>query len=135
MAHDLSHACWRCSHWGGFLHEGANHSNCSRMNASPVQASPASGCAYWTPGAGDSLPAGWTPVGFKPWDGPRIYGKQPDDARPPAQSDERPFLPCDQFEFDQKSEAAAWRLAGEALNRCRLNRSYRPSGDRAAKIR
>jgi len=87
---DLSRACWRCAHWGGFVHEGADHSSCLRLNASPVQASPAYGCAYWTPGAGDSLAAGWAPVGFKPWDGPRIYGKPPADDRPAPPRDERP---------------------------------------------
>jgi len=51
-------------------------------------------------------------IGFKPWDGPRIYGKSPpDNASPPAQRDECPCLPCDPFEFDQKAKAAAWDLA------------------------
>lgn len=117
---DLSKACWRCAHWGGFVHLGMNHSTCSRLNASPMHASTANGCAYWTPGPGNSLPLGWMPVGFTPWDGPRIYGKPPaEDARPPAPRDERPYLPCDQFEFDQKTDAAAWRLTGELLNRSR----------------
>lgn len=117
---DLSRACWRCAHWGGFIHQGMQHSRCSRLNASPVQASPAGGCAHWLPGPGDALPAGWMPVEFKPWDGPRIYGKPPaDDARAPAQQDERPYLPCDQFEYHQKAVAAAWRATGELLNRAR----------------
>ena len=47
------------------------------------------------------------PIGFNPWDGPQIYGKPPEDARAPAPRDERPNLPCDQFEFDQKSDTAA----------------------------
>ena len=60
------------------------------------------------------------PVGFKLWDGPRIYGKPPaEDARPPALHDGRPYLPCDQFEFDQKADAAAWKLTGDLLNRSR----------------
>lgn len=117
-------ACWRCAHWGGFGHEGANHSSCSRLNASPVQASPATGRAYWTPGPGDSLPAVRMPVGFKPWDGPRIDGKPAaEDAPPPAPRDERPCLPCDHFEYDQKTEAAAWRLTGQLLNRARARAS------------
>jgi len=117
---DLSRACWRCTHWAGFAHDGADHSLCSRLNAGPVQASPAGGCALWTPGPGDRLPAGWMPVGFRPWDGPRIYSKPPADDRPPTQARaERPYLPCDQFEYDQRSEAAAWRLTGELLNRVR----------------
>jgi len=59
-------------------------------------------------------------IGFKPWDSPRIYGKPPaEDARSPAPRDERPFLPCDQFEYDQKADATAWRLTGELLNRAR----------------
>jgi hypothetical protein len=28
-----------------------------------------------------------------------------------------PYLPCEQFEYDQKTNAAAWRLTGELLNR------------------
>jgi len=120
MAQDLSRACWRCTFWGGFVHEGMQHSLCSRLNASPVQASPAGGCAYWTPGPGDSLPTDWMPVGFKPWDGPRIYVKPPaEDARPPAPRDERPYMPSEQFEYDQKADAAAWRSTGQLLNRMR----------------
>ena len=59
------------------------------------------------------------PVDFKPWDGPRIYGKPAADGVRPTPRDGRPFLACNQFEFDQKAEAAAWRLTGETLNRCR----------------
>jgi len=70
MSRELSHACWRCTFWGGFAHASANHSICSRLNASPVQASPSTGCAFWVAGPGDDLPPGWVPVGFKPWDGP-----------------------------------------------------------------
>jgi len=126
MAQDLSHACWRCTYWGGFAPEGMQHSLCTRLNASPVQASPAAGCAYWTPGPGDSMPPGWMPIGFKPWDGPRIYGKPPpEDARPPAPRDERPYLPCEQFEFDQKTDAAAWRVTGDLLNRARASARWR----------
>jgi len=95
------------------------HSRCSRLNASPVQASPATGCAFWKAGPGNDLPPGWMPVGFTPWEGPRIYGKPPADDRPPPPRDDRPYLPCDQFEYDQKADAAAWRLTGELLNRAR----------------
>jgi len=110
MSNDLSHACWRCFHWGGFVHEGANHSSCSRLNASPVQASPAGGCAYWSPGVGDSLPPGWMPVGFRPWDGPRIYGQPATETQPPAVRDERPHLPCEQFEYEaQRGGVAPYR--------------------------
>jgi len=120
MAHDLSRACWRCAHWGGFAHGGADHSKCSRLNASPLQASPATGCAFWTRGAGDDLPVGWMPLGFRPWDGPRIYGKAPSEHRSSSPTrDMRPALPCEQFEYDQRAEAAAWRLAGELMNRAR----------------
>jgi len=67
------------------------------------------------------------PVGFKPWDGPRIDGKPAaEDAPPPAPRDERPCLPCDHFEYDQKTEAAAWRLTGQLLNRARARASRRP---------
>lgn len=66
------------------------------------------------------------PIDFKPWDGPRIYGKPPTgDAFPPALRDERPYLPCDQFEFDQKADAAAWRVTGELLNRARASAAGR----------
>jgi len=60
------------------------------------------------------------PVGFKPWDGPRIYGKPPaDDAPPPRPREERPYMPSEQFEYDQKADAAAWRLTGELINQAR----------------
>lgn len=117
---DLSRACWRCADWAGFAHGGMNHSLCARLNASPVQASPATGCASWRAGAGDALPLGWMPVGFKPWDGPTIYGGPPAEIRAPASyQPERPYMPADQFAFDQKTDAAAWRLTGELLNRAR----------------
>jgi hypothetical protein len=118
---DLSRACWRCTYWGGFVEAGMNHSSCSRMNASPLQASPATGCAFWQPGPGDSLPPGWMPVGFKPWDGPHLYGKPLEPLPKQAEGGVpgRPHLPCDQFEFDQKFDATAWRLTGELLNRAR----------------
>lgn len=67
-----------------------------------------------------ALPWTWSGVRFKPWDGLRIYCKPPaEGARPSAARDDRPYLPCDQFEFDQKADAAAWRLTGELLNRVR----------------
>jgi hypothetical protein len=120
MAHlDISRACWRCTHWAGFADGGANHSRCSRLNACPVQASPATGCAYWLAGPGDALPPDWMPVGFKPWNGPRIYGKPPAPPRPASTQPERPSQPCDHFAFDQKPVAAPWRLTGELLNRAR----------------
>jgi len=76
----------------------------------PVQASPAGGCAYWSPGVGDSLPPGWMPVGFRPWDGPRIYGQPATETQPPAVRDERPHLPCEQFEYEaQRGGVAPYR--------------------------
>lgn len=117
---DLSRACWRCTWWAGFAGAAFNHSSCARLNASPLQASPATGCASWQPGAGNSLPADWLPVGFKPWEGPRIYGRPSDpDVPPPRPRHERPGMPGEQFAFDQGSESAAWRLTGEFLNRAR----------------
>ena len=98
-----------------------NHSRCSRLNASPLQASPANGCASWHSGIGDSLPRRWMPVGFKPWDGPRIYGGPPAyDSPPPRPRDERPYMQSEQFEYGQKAESAAWRPTGELLNRAAL---------------
>lgn len=117
---DLSKACWRCAYWGGFAHGAMNHSRCSRVNATPIQASPASGCAFWRAGSGDSLPAGWMPVGFVPWSGPKVYGKPLEPlAQPASGNPARPYLPCDQFEFDQKSEAAAWRKTDALLSHAR----------------
>ena len=99
-----------------------NHSRCSRLNASPLQASPAHGCTSWEPGIGDSLPPGWMPIGFKPWDGPHDFGKPLEPLLKPGDggAPDRPYLPCDQFAFDQKFDARAWRLTGELLNRARL---------------
>jgi len=56
---DLTCACWHCQYWAGLIER--VHAKCSRANAS-LQASPATGCAYWTPGAGDSLPTNWKPI-------------------------------------------------------------------------
>lgn len=118
---DLSRACRCCTYWGGFVHAGMNHSSCSRLNASPVQASPATGCASWLAGTGDNLPAGCMPVDFRPWDGPHDFGKPLEPLPRPAEGGVpgRPHLPCDQFEFDQKFDATAWRLTVELLNRAR----------------
>jgi hypothetical protein len=117
---DLSQACWRCTYWGGFAFVGLNHSKCSRLNATSIQASPASGCAFWRAGSGDSLPAGWMPAGFVPWSGPKVYGKPPEPGGQPVGSQpDRSHLPCDRFEFDQRVGAAAWRLADELLSRAR----------------
>ncbi len=117
---DLSRACWRCTHWVGFAHGGMSHSKCSRLNATPIQASPAMGCASWQPGAGDNMPARWIPVGFVPWAGPTIYGAPPEPvAMPNSERSERPYLPCDRFQFNQQSEAAAWRVADSLISRAR----------------
>jgi hypothetical protein len=112
----VTRACWRCNYWAGFDQPGMSHSRCSRLNASPLQASPSTGCASWTPGVGDTLPLDWMPQGFKPWDGPRIYG-EPISAREAqvTSNSQRPCMPCDQFAFDQKAEAAAWRATDSLL--------------------
>jgi hypothetical protein len=60
------------------------------------------------------------PGGFKPRERSRIYGKPPAEDRPAPPRDERPYLPCDQFEFDQKADASAWKLTGELMNRARM---------------
>ena len=117
---DLSKACWRCAHWGGFAFGGLNHSKCSRLNASPLQAYPATGCAFWQPGPGDSLLPGWKPVGFVVREGPTIYGKP---LKPLAQGaddpPQRPGVPSEQFAFDTKLETVAWRMTDELLSRAR----------------
>ena len=118
---DLSRACWRRTYWAGFAEAGKNRSRCSRLNASPLQASPALACASWQPGLGDAVPLGWMPVGFKPWDGPRNYGT-PREPLPMAADGgvpDRPHLPCDQFAIDQKFDATAWCLTDQMLNRAR----------------
>ena len=117
---DLSKACWRCSHWGGFLFGGLDHSKCSRLGSTPVQASPATGCAFWMSGPGDSLPPEWRPVGFVVRDGPTIYGK-PLEPLPHMAGDlpQRPGVPSDQFEFDRKLETVAWRMTDSLLSRAR----------------
>lgn len=120
---DLSRACWRCAYWGGFAYASASHSICSRLNASPVQASPANGCAFWVAGPGDAHAADWHPIGFRPWDGPRIYGKPAADEASPSLATGQPHLPCDQFAYQQAAEAAAWRVTGELLMRARSGRS------------
>lgn len=89
------------------------------MNASPVQASPETGCAYWRPGVNDERPAGWMPVGFVRRTGSRVYGAPASPAEVPRPWPERPCMPADRFAFDQASDALAWRLAGELLDRAR----------------
>lgn len=115
----LTRACWRCAHWGGFAHGRMEHARCARLNASAVQATPETGCAFWTPGAGDGLPPGWMPLGFVRRTGSRVYGAPPEPSAPPRPEAERACLPADRFAFDQRDEALAWRLAGESLNRAR----------------
>jgi hypothetical protein len=56
---DLTRACWGCQYWAGLIER--VHAKCSRANAS-LQASPATGCAHWVPGAGDSLPTNCNPI-------------------------------------------------------------------------
>ena len=116
---DLSRACWRCTHWGGFAHGRMEHARCARLNASPIQAGPETGCAFWQPGVNDERPAGWMPVGFVRRTGSRVYGAPPDPTMPSGPYSERPCLPGDRFAFDQKCDALAWRLTGELLNRAR----------------
>jgi len=95
-----------------------SQSRCSRVNATPIQASPAFGCAFWRAGSGDGLPAGWMPVGFVLWGGPKIYGNALASVAPPvSRHPAKPHLPCDQVEFDQKSEAATWRITDALLSR------------------
>ena len=120
MATDLSKACWRCTYWAGFAHPRANHSLCSRLNASPVQASPATGCASWTPGPGDGHPPGWMPPGFRLVKGPDIWGKPLEPLPLPAnQGPQRPGVPHEQFAFDRAAETSAWRATDALLSRAR----------------
>ncbi len=89
------------------------------MNASRVQASPATGCAFWRSGVNDERPADWMPVGFVPRAGSRVYGAPASPAEDPRPWPERPCMPADRFAFDQASEALAWRVTGQLLNRAR----------------
>jgi hypothetical protein len=118
MATDLSKACWRCTYWGGFAHPQANHSLCSRLNASPVQAAPATGCAAWQPGPGDSHPVDWMPPGFTLVKGPDIWGK-PLEPIPASQVSQRPGVPDEQFAYDRALEVSSWRVTDALLSRAR----------------
>ncbi len=115
-----SKACWRCQHWGDFAHGGATHSLCARPKSSPVQASPANGCAFWSAGKGDSEPADWVPVGFRSRQGFDPIAERREPPSPPPQRstiDERPASQSDAFVFDQNSDARAWRTTDSVLNR------------------
>ena len=118
MATDLSKACWCCTYWASFAHPQANHSPCSRVNASLMQASPATGCASRTPGSGDGHPPDWTPPGFRLVKGPDTWG-QPLELLPlPAdQGPRRPGVPHEQFAFDRAVEASAWHATDALLSR------------------
>jgi len=118
MATDLSKACWRCVYWGGFANPQTNHSLCSRLSASPVQASPATGCAAWESGPGDARPPGWMPPGFTLTSGPDIWGK-PLEWLPPKEGPLRPGLPSEQFAYDRALEVSSWRATDALLSRAR----------------
>lgn len=115
MAIDLSKACWRCTYWGGFAHPQANHSLCSRLNASPVQASPATGCAAWQSGPGDAHPPGWMPAGFRLTEGPTIWGKALEPL-PKQPGPQRPGVPDEQFAYDRALQVSSWRETDALLS-------------------
>jgi len=117
---DLSRACWRCTHWGGFAFDGLIHSQCSRFNATPIQASPATGCDFWAPGPGDGLPPDWKPLGFVTRDGPTIYGRplEPLSHRPNDEP-QRPGIPSEAAAWDREQERKAWRTTDALLSRAR----------------
>jgi hypothetical protein len=120
--HGYSKACWRCQDWGDFAHGGATHSLCKHPKSSPVQASPANGCACWSPGEGDSKPADWVSVGFKSQRGsdPIADRREPPSPVPQRRPiDERPAGQLDAFVFDQKADAHAWRTTDSLLSRAR----------------
>ena len=96
------------------------HARCTRLNAA-LQASPMFGCAYWTPGAGDSLPPGWMPAGYEVRVPIVVWGAHlPAAERPPlAPPDDRPTNACDAFKFDQQREASAWQAADALMARAR----------------
>ena len=114
---DLSRACWRCAYWGGLVER--VHAKCARADA-PLQASPATGCAYWTGGADDSLPPDWMPIGFKVPECHGVWGTPvPMSERPAIPLYERPTNRSDAFAFDQKLEAGAWAAADALMARAR----------------
>ena len=116
------HACWRCQHWAGVIAE--VHGRCKRPG-SHLQASPATGCAYWAKGRGDAKPIDWVPRAIRLTESPKIWGTPvPIQERPPRfAAAERPACQSDAFAFDQRAEAAAWR-AVDALLRGARQRLY-----------
>ena len=115
---DFSRACWRCRHWGGLV--ARVHAKCTRLN-SALEASPATGCAYWNAGPGNSMPAEWLPDGFTPREHRVLWGKtEPIADRPPLPpASDRPQRPADVFAYDQKLEANAWAEADALMARAR----------------
>ena len=116
----LSNACWRCQNWGGLV--ARVHAKCTRLNAT-LQASPATGCVYWTPGAGDELPPDWRPDGFSPEKQSGIWGMpEPIADRSALTQRDRPTNASDAFKYDHQLEAKAWAAADALMARARRHR-------------
>lgn len=116
---DLSSACWRCQYWGGLVVQ--VHSKCTRLSAS-LQADPATGCDFWTAGAGDRLPPGWAPVGFNLKRHDNLWGAHqpaPEWRPPPSTAGQRPGIPSEAAAWDREQDRSAWRVTDALLHRAR----------------
>ncbi len=114
---DLSRACWRCQYFGAVVAEA--HVSCARLGAA-LQASPATGCVYWTPGPGDAQPTGWMPDGARITEKRMIWGAPPSKAIPePEWRSLRPGVPADAAKWDAEQERAAWRATDAVMSRFR----------------
>lgn len=114
---DLSRACWRCQHFGAFVAE--VHASCTRPGAS-LEASPATGCAYWQADPGNSQPLDWMPDGFRLTEKRMIWGNPP--STPGIEPDwrsQRPGLPGDAAKWDREQERLAWRSTDAVMSRFR----------------
>ncbi len=115
---DVSRACWRCLHFGEIV-AGA-HASCKR-GAAPLQASPATGCVYWTAGPGDANPPGWIPREFRFSEQVMIWGNGPSAPPPPPPAWEtgRPGVPADAAKWNRDREREAWHATVPLMARAR----------------
>lgn len=126
---DLSRACWRCTHFGGIVAE--VHASCTH-GPGRLQASPVSGCVYWSSGSDDARPVDWMPDGFRLTERRVMWGVTgPSPAPPPAPDWEtgRPGQPNEAAAWDRQQEQRSWRATDVILGR------YRASTRSAAVVR